>query len=57
MWSYDMEEGGGGITYLEVAKQLGKFLEVPTPIIMYGQWSYDGEGGGGLKIVWDIRGV
>ena len=52
-----MEEGGGGITYLEVAKQLGKFLEVPTPIIMYGQWSYDGEEGGGLKIVWDIIGV
>ena len=24
-----MEEGGGMVTYLEVATQLGKFLEVP----------------------------
>ena len=30
-----MEEGGG-VTYLEVATQLGKFLEVPTPNIMGG---------------------
>ena len=36
-----MEEGGRVVTYLEVAKQLGK---VPTPIIMYGRMM--GEGGG-----------
>ena len=36
--------GGGVVTYLEVAMQLGK---VPTPIIMYGHKL--AEGGEGVK--------
>ena len=36
----------GGVTFLEVATQLGK---VPAPIIMYGHMM--AEGGGELKIV------
>ena len=43
-----MTEGGGGVvTYLEVATQLRKFLEVPTPNIMYGHMM--AKGGEGVK--------
>ncbi len=49
--SYDIEEVGGGVvTYLEVATQLGK---VHTPIIMYGHMM--AEGGGGLKNPWTTK--
>jgi hypothetical protein len=44
VWSYDIEEGGRGFIYLEVATQLEK---VPTPIIMYDHMM--AEGGGGAK--------